>query len=174
VAYSIAWFGWFGLPSSAQQLHQPFQQLAQQMSLHDWQQLQQLQDAAVYERVQTRRWRKPQRRDWIDRVVSRATQANSSSSGSKTQANQGPTRDHMWRPRHEDSIWAAPVRQVAGALQSAQHSLQQGAQGCVEAVQATGRAAVGGVQGGVQRATTVLVAPVHAAQAAVQRLVSVV
>jgi hypothetical protein len=78
----------------------------------------------------------------------------------------------MWRPRHEDSIWAAPVRQVAGALQSAQHSLQQGAQGCVEAVQATGRAAVGGVQGGVQRATTVLVAPVHAARAAVQRLVS--
>jgi hypothetical protein len=77
----------------------------------------------------------------------------------------------MFRPS-TDAFWAAPVRQVTGALTAAQQGVQgcvNGvAQGCVEAVhcvKATGRAAVGGVQ----RAGTMLVTPV---QQAVQRMVS--
>lgn len=166
VAYSIAFFGFGQSTSPAHLFAQHAQQLAQHMSLHEWQhQLQQQQEAAY----QPRRWRKPQRREWVERVVNRALRANAISGSNSSSSHMSS----MFRPRHEEPIWTAPVRHVAGALQAVQqgvHSSVQGAtQGCAEAVrsvQATGTAAVAGVQ----RATTMLVAPV---QLAVQRMVSV-
>lgn len=169
VAYSIAFFG-FGSGSTTSPAHlfaQHAQQLAQHMSLHDWQE-QQLQQQ---QQQQPRRWRKPQRRDWVDRVAHRALKANSSSSSGGGGGYLAQARDHLFRPRHDGPVWAAPVRAVTGALQAAQHGVQGAvggaAAGCAEAVrsvQATGRAAVGGVA----RAGSMVVTPV---QHAVQRLV---
>jgi hypothetical protein len=161
VAYSIAWFG-FGQPSGpAQTLAQHAQQLAQQMTLHDWQQFMQQQQ----EPAQPRRWRKTQRREWVERVVHRARQTNSSGSPRTAQG--------LFRHPGEEGGWGSPVRAVTGALTAAQQALQgcvQGCvQGCAEAVQSTSRAAVGGVQ----RAGTILVTPVRAAGQAVRRMVSV-
>lgn len=162
VAYSIAWFG-FGQPSGpAQTLAQHAQQLAQQMSLHDWQQF--MQQQQQQEPVQPRRWRKTQRREWVERVVHRARQTSSSSSPRTAQG--------LFRHPGEEGGWGAPMRAVTGALAAAQQGLQgcvQGCvQGCAEAVQSTSRAAVGGVQ----RAGTILVAPMRAAGQAVRRMVS--
>jgi hypothetical protein len=103
----------------------------------------------------------------VDRVVHRALKSNSSSGGGYL----AQARDHLFRPRHDGPVWAAPVRAVTGALRAAQNGVQGAvggaAAGCAEAVrsvQATGRAAVGGVT----RAGSMVVTPV---QQAVQRLV---
>jgi len=157
VAYSMAWFG-FGQLSGGQQQLAHHQQQLQQMSLHDWRQLQQQELPPVPARP--KRWRTPQRRGWVDRVASRARRDSSSSSS--RQAYHLPAADHLWRTRHEGGGWDAPGRHVAGVLSAA----QQGVQGCVEAVQTTGRAGAGSVQ----RMTTMLVTPV---QAVVQQMVGV-
>lgn len=161
VAYSLAWFG-FGpfAPSHNQPTHfQHHYQQLQQMSLHDWQQLEQ---EALVEPiiVPPRRWKTPERKGWVDKVAARALKA-SSSSINKSEHPQA-TRDHLWRSRQGDGgIWGAPVRLVAGMLTAA----QQSAQGCVEAVQATGQTAAASVQ----RVSYALVTPV---QQAAQRMVS--
>lgn len=179
VAASIAWFGLGGGGNSsssslgAQHLFQHQRALSQQMSLEEWQALhqQQMYEAAASEpAARMSRWRRPQRREWLDRVVSRALSSSSTTNNSSGGGQQNPqqqhhimsARDHIWRS-HQDggAVWTAPVRHVTGALQAA----QRGVCGCVEAVQATGQAAVSGVQ----RAGVMLVTPV---QHAVQRMVS--
>lgn len=129
VAYSIAWFG-FGRHSGTQHP----QQLAQQLSQYDWQKLQQQQlyEAAAFQSVRPRRWKQPQRREWVDRVVSRARKHMGASSSSSSISHHVPASDNFWRAQRDHQLEIGAVRQAAGAMLAAQKGVQQ----CAEALHA--------------------------------------